>query len=166
MNSKYLYAATLAVSLISTLAMAEVAPLTRAQVNAELSKAIADGTLQRTDYDTGAPVATATTSSTLTREQVTVAFLNAKAAKKSLNDSDANSSYNPFGSALRTPSPVTRAEVKSDVLQAAANGTLQRSDYDFDDSTFTVGRAKAKAAVSPTLAQRAPKAAAPVGNAS
>ena len=162
MNSKYLYAATLAVSLISTLAMAEQAPVTRAQVNAELSKAITNGTLQRTDYDTGAPVAT---TSTLTREQVSVAYLNAKAAKKSLNESDASSSYNAFGAALRTPSPVTRAAVKSDVLQAAAIGTLQRNDYDFDDSTPAVGRAKAKATVSPTLAQRAPKAAAPAGDA-
>jgi Domain of unknown function (DUF4148) len=164
MNSKCLYAATLAVSLISTLAMAEAAPVTRAQVNAELSRAIADGTLQRTDYDTGAPVATA--NSTLTREQVNVASLNAKAAKTSLNGSDANSSYNAFGAALRTPSPVTRAEVRSDVLQAAASGTLHRSDYDYDDSTYATGRSKAKATVSPTLAQRAPMAAAPAGDAS
>jgi Domain of unknown function (DUF4148) len=162
MNSKYLYAATLAVSLISTLAMAEEAPVTRAQVNAELSKAIANGTLQRTDYDPGTTVVT--TTSTLTRDQVSVAYLNAKAAKKSLNDSDASSTYNPFGSALRTPSPVTRAEVKSDVLQAAANGTLHHGDYDFDDSTRGVSRAKAKT-VSPTLAQRS-KAAAPAGDAS
>jgi Domain of unknown function (DUF4148) len=149
MNTKYLYAATLAVSLISTLAMAEEAPLTRAQVNAELSTAIANGTLQRTDYDIGAPVAAAT--STVTRDQVNAAYLNAKAAKKSLNDSDASSTYNPFGSALRTPSPVTRAEVKSDVLQAAANGTLHRSDY--DDNATLARRSKSNAAA-PTVAQR------------
>ena len=159
MNSKYLYAATLAVSLISTLAMAEEAPVTRAQVNAELSKAIANGTLQRTDYDAGAPVATAT--STLTRDQVNVAFLNAKAAKTSLNGSDASSSYNSFGSALRTPSPVTRAAVKSDVLQAAANGTLHRSDY--DDNATLARRSKSNAAA-PTVAQRLK--AAPAQNAS
>ena len=158
MNSKYLYAATLAVSLISTLAMAEEAPVARAQVNAELSKAIANGTLQRTDYDAGAPVAVA---STLTRDQVNVALLSAKASKKSLNDSDASSTYNPFGSALRMPSPVTRAEVKSDVLQAAANGTLHRSDY--DDNATLARRSKSNAAA-PTVAQRLK--AAPAQNAS
>lgn len=57
MNSKLLYAATLAVSLISTLAMADEAPLTRAQVNAETQQAIANGTLRRTDYDDAASIA-------------------------------------------------------------------------------------------------------------
>ena len=36
MNSKLLFAATVAVSLISTLALADEAQLTRAQVNADL----------------------------------------------------------------------------------------------------------------------------------
>src|ERR1700704_5837425 len=51
MNSKLLFAATIAVSLASTLALADEAPLTRAQVQADLNQAIATRTLQRTDYD-------------------------------------------------------------------------------------------------------------------
>ena len=51
MNSKFLYVATLAVSLLSTLAMADEAVVSRSQVKAELSKAIANGTRQRTDDD-------------------------------------------------------------------------------------------------------------------
>jgi hypothetical protein len=148
MNSKFLYAATIAVSLISTLAMADEAPLTRTQVNAELSKAIADGTLQRTDYDTGnQPVS----ASSLTRDQVSLAFVNAKAAKKSLNGSDASSSYNPFGAAIHASSTVTRADVKADVRQAAADGTLHRSDY--DENVQVARRAKVNAAA-PSVAQR------------
>jgi hypothetical protein len=49
MNSKFLYAATIAVSLVSTLALADEAPLTRAQVKAEAQKAALEGTLPRPD---------------------------------------------------------------------------------------------------------------------
>jgi len=56
MNSKLLFAATIAVSLLSTSAMADgtagaTAPLTRKQVNADLAKSIANGTPQRTDNE-------------------------------------------------------------------------------------------------------------------
>ncbi len=49
MNSKFLYAATIAVSLVSTLALADEAPLTRAQVKAEAQKAALEGTLPHPD---------------------------------------------------------------------------------------------------------------------
>ena len=48
-------------------------------------------------------------------------------------------------------SVVTRAAVKADVLQAAADGTLQRTDY--DDAALIARRAKAHTA-SATFAQR------------
>ena len=51
MNSKLLYAATVAVSLIST------ATLARSEVRNEVLVAAASGTLQRTDYDAAASVA-------------------------------------------------------------------------------------------------------------
>ncbi|HEY9066623.1 MAG TPA: DUF4148 domain-containing protein [Burkholderiaceae bacterium] len=51
MNAKLLFIATVAVSLASTLAMADEAPLTRTQVIAELNQAAANGTLPRPDYD-------------------------------------------------------------------------------------------------------------------
>ena len=71
MNSKFLYAATVAVSLISSLAYADEAPVSREQVNAELRQAVANGTLQRTDYDTGSYRPQAVTSN-VTRQQVAV----------------------------------------------------------------------------------------------
>lgn len=149
MNSKLLYAATIAVSLISTFAMADEAPLTRAQVNAELSQAIANGTLQRTDYPAEGRDGSA--SSNRTRAQVKVEYASAVASRHPLNRSDANRTYNPFGADLRQASGVTRAEVKADVLQAAAAGTLQRTDY--DDAALAARRAKAHAA-SGQFAQR------------
>jgi hypothetical protein len=148
MNSKLLYAATVAVSLISTLALAdEATPLTRAQVNAELSQAISNGTLQRTDYDTYK--VDAAIQSTKTRDQVAVELSDAKAARKALKGPDANRTYNQYGmEAVRAPSTLTRAEVKADLQEAIANGTLQRTDY--DDPAIK----GYNAVVTPTFAQR------------
>jgi Domain of unknown function (DUF4148) len=149
LNSKLLYAATVAVSLLSSLAMADEAPLTRAQVNADTQQAMANGTLRRTDYDdlTRGPVA----ASTKTRADTAVEFADAKAARKALIGPDANRTYNPFGTEILKTSTLARADVKADVLQAAANGTLQRTDY--DDAALVARRAKAHAA-SATFAQR------------
>ncbi|MES3015012.1 MAG: DUF4148 domain-containing protein [Pseudomonadota bacterium] len=129
MNSTFLYAATIAVSLISTVAMADEAPLTRAQVNAETRQAIANGTLQRTDYDTGSYRPQAVTSN-LTREQVAIELAQAKTARKALIGPDANRTYNPFGTQILETSTLARSEVKDEVRQAQAAGTLQRTDYD------------------------------------
>ena len=156
MNSKFLYVATLAVSLLSTLAMADEGAVSREQVQAELSKAIANGTLQRTDYDADRRDAAA--RSTQTRDQVVADMVAAKASRKSLKGPDANRTYNPSGTDIYRPSVVTRAEVKADVLQAAANGTLQRTDY--DDAALIARRAKAHTA-SATFAQRVKAALSP-----
>ena len=52
MNAKILYAATLALAVASSLAMAqESRPLTRAEVNKAWAEAAADGTLRKNDYD-------------------------------------------------------------------------------------------------------------------
>ena len=82
MNSKFLYVATVAVSLLSTLAMADEGAVSRTQVKAELSKAIATGTLQRTDYD--ADRSDAAARSTQTRDQVIADMAAAKADRKRL----------------------------------------------------------------------------------
>jgi len=149
MNSKFLYVATLAVSLLSTLAMADEVAVSRTQVKAELSQAITNGTLQRTDYD--ADRSNAAARSTQTREQVAADMAAVKADRKRLKGPDANRTYNPSGTEIYRPSVVTRAEVKSDVLQAATNGTLQRTDY--DDAALVARRVKAHMA-SVNLAQR------------
>ena len=152
MNSKLLYAATLAVSLIGSLAMtspASAAPLTRTEVQADLAQAIANGTLQRTDYDTGS--AGSAFVSTQTHDQVVAELAAARADRKRLVGPDANRTYNPAGTAIFARSVLTRAEVKADVLQAAAAGTLQRSDY--DDAASIARRAGAHTA-SGTFAQR------------
>ena len=150
MNSKLLYAATIAVSLISTLAMADQAPVSRAQVSAELEQAIANGTLQRTDYDTGS-YRPQVLVSTQTRAQVGVELAQARTARKALIGPDANRRYNPFGTQILETSTLARSEVKAEVRQAAASGTLQRTDY--DDAALIARRANAHAA-SATFAQR------------
>ena len=149
MNSKLLYAATVAISLISTLAMADEAPLTRAQVNAELGRAIASGTLQRTDYDSYSRDTAAL--SIKSRTQLAVELADAKTARKALLAPDRSATYNPFGTEILKTSLLTRADVKADVLAAAADGTLQRTDY--DDAALVARRANAHAAA-PKLAQR------------
>ena len=152
MNSKFLYAATIAVSLISTLAMADEAPLTRAQVNADVQKAIATGALQRSDYDSGSfrtePAAVASTQS---RAQIGVELAQAKAARATLIGPDANRTYNQFGTQIQARSTLARSDVKSEVLAAAANGTLQRTDY---DDAASLARKANQHAASATFAQR------------
>ena len=129
MNRKFLYAATVAVSLISTLAMADEAPLTRAQVNAEVQQARANGTLQRTDYISGAYRPEAVTSN-VTRAQVGAELAQVKAARVGLVGPLTNSRYNPYGAEVLQTSTLARNGVKNEVRAAAVNGTLQRTDYD------------------------------------
>jgi hypothetical protein len=151
MNSKFLYAATVAVSLISTLAMADEAPATRAQVRAELRQAVVDGTLQRSDYSADSYRSVGSTS-TATRAQVGVELAQAKAARARLVGPDANRTYNPYGTQVFEASTLARSDVKDEVRTAIANGTLQRTDYD-DDSALVARRANAQAA-SALFAQR------------
>ena len=150
MNSKLLYAATIAVSLISSIAMADEAPVTRAQVNADLQQAIANGTLKRTDYDVGS-YRPQTARSNVTREQVAIELAQAKTARKALIGPDANRTYNQFGTQILETSTLARSEVKNEVLQAAANGTLQRTDY---DDAASIARKSNQHAASSRFAQR------------
>jgi hypothetical protein len=134
MNAKLLFAATVAVSLASTLAMADEAPLTRAQVIADLNQAAANGTLQKTDYDFD-KVQPAATFSAKSREQVVAELAAAKRRNPLLaNDSLRSRTYNQFGTELLQPSTLARADVKADVVQAVRTGTLPRSDYDEDQA--------------------------------
>jgi hypothetical protein len=148
MNSKLLYVATLAVSLLGSLAVAggamaaTNAALTRAEVNADLARARADGTLQRSDYPRAYFHAPATApASTQTRAQVAIEVAEAKASRKALIGPDANRTYNPSGTEILRVSTLSRAEVQAEVLQAAANGTLQRTDDD-DATSLRAGRTR------------------------
>lgn len=137
MNAKFLFAATVAVSALATFASTTVlaneidAPLTRAQVTAQLEQARANGTLQTTDYDFG--VAGRSQNPSLSRSDV-LATLAAKPSALLANSSARNRSYNPFGTELLQASTVTRAAVKTETLEAVANGTLPRTDYEYDQS--------------------------------
>jgi uncharacterized membrane-anchored protein len=137
MNAKLLFAATLAVSALATFASTTVladeinAPLTRAQVTAQLEQARANGTLQTTDYDFG--VAGRSQNPSLSRSEV-LATLAAKPSALLANSSARNRSYNPFGTELLQTSVVSRAAVKTETREAVANGTLPRTDYEYDQS--------------------------------
>jgi Domain of unknown function (DUF4148) len=150
MNSKLLYAATVAVSLLSlsTFAMADEAPVTREQVKADLAKAEANGTLQRSDYDfLKAPAST----STRTRSQIVAELYQDKAERRTLKGPDADRNYNPDGIAIYRTSVLSRAEVVNEVQQARADGTLQRNDY---DDAAQLARSAPQHATSTYFAQR------------
>ena len=151
MNSKFLYAATVAASLlsVSTLTFADEAPLTRAQVSADLHKAIADGSLKRTDHDVEG--ATFDTRSATTRARVATELAQDRAERRTLVGADASRDYNPLGTAIHATSTLTRAEVRNETLQAAANGTLRRTDH--DDAASLARQARQHTAAN-RLAQR------------
>lgn len=151
MNSKLLFAATIAVSLASTLALADEAPLTRAQVQADLNQAIATRTLQRTDYD-ATPNTVGATASDRTRSDVATDLAAYKTARKALLGPLKDRSYNPYGTEIFARSTLSRGEVKAEVQEAAANGTLQRTDY--DDAALVARRVQQHNAAPAKLAQR------------
>ena len=159
MNAKLLFAATVAVSVASSLAMAaDPSPMTREQVVSELNQAAANGTLQKTDYDYARADRAAVSSKT--REQVASEL----AASKQPNPlivslSDKSRNYNPFGTELKRPSVVDRAQVKAEVVQALRDGSLPRTDYEYDQALVT--RRIGNHAAAPIFAQR--KAATPAG---
>jgi len=137
---------------------ADQAPLTREQVIGELNQAAANGTLQKTDYDYAR--ADAASVSTKTREQVARELAAAKQPNPLLVSlSDKSRNYNQFGTELLRPSVVEHAQVKADVVQALRDGTLPRTDYEYDQAL--VARRISNHAAAPTLAQR--KSAAQAG---
>ncbi len=154
MNAKLLFAATVAVSAFATFASTAVlaaeinAPLSRAQITSQLEQARANGTLQKTDYDFGG--ASRSESLALSRSEV-VATLAAKPSALLANSSARSRNYNPFGAELLQASAVTRAAVKSETLEAVANGTLPRSDYEYDQNV--VARRVNDKAAKPILAR-------------
>jgi hypothetical protein len=128
MNAKLLYAGTIALALVSSLAYGQQAkPLTRAEVAAEYSRAAAAGTLRNTEY---ADVERdRDVRSTQTRSDV-VADMNASRQANKLVGPMRNRTYNPYGSELNRASTVTRSNVKTEVGAAMRDGSLRRSDYD------------------------------------
>ena len=153
MNAKLLFAATVAVSLASTLAMAaDQAPPTREQVVSELNQAATNGTLQKTDYDYER--ADRASVSSKTREQVASELAASKRPNPLIVSlSDKSRSYNPFGTELKRPTVMDRAQVKADVAQAMRDGSLPRTDYEYDQAL--VARRVSNHSAAPTVAQRA-----------
>jgi len=149
MNAKLLFAATVAVALASSYAVADEAkPLSRADVVADYQQAAADGTLRKNDYDYDKHDYSAL--STRTRADV-IAEYDAARADHRLIGPLRNRSYNPAGlEVLRVPT-VARAQVKAEVIAARQDGTLRRSDY--EDVPVTIARrAHRNDAVVPVLA--------------
>jgi hypothetical protein len=130
MSAKILYAATLAVALASSLAVAgENAPLTRAQVVADYQHAAAAGTLRKNDYD--ADTQDFKGVSTQTRAEV-IAALRGNRIDPALVGPMRNRTYNPAGVEALRVSTLPRAQVKAEVAAAMRDGSLRRSDYDED----------------------------------
>lgn len=128
MNSKLLYAATVALALASGLAMAdEGQPMKRDQVAKDWSQAVAAGTVRKNDYDYDKYEARAL--STRTRDEV-VADMKASRPPKELVGPLRNRTFNPAGMETLRVSSLPRAEVKAQVVAAMHEGTLRHSDYD------------------------------------
>ena len=131
MNARLLFAATVALSIASSYAIAaDTNPaLTRSQVVSELQQAAADGTLRKTDYADG--ITPTSTGSGLSRSTVVAELATALATPK-LPGPLGNRTYNQNSSELLKPSVVSRAQVTYDLREAIAAGTLLRTDYDTD----------------------------------
>lgn len=143
MNAKFLYAATTLLALASSLAFAGEAdrPLTRAEVNKAWSQAAADGTLRKNDYDYDANDSKA--ASTRSRAEV-LAELRAP-RDPALIGPLRNRTYNPGGMETLRVSTLPRAQVKADVITAAREGTLRRTDYDDELAARAARRSPARA---------------------
>ena len=143
MNAKFLYLATTALALASSLACAgeNDRPLTRAEVNKAWSEAAADGTLRKNDYDYDVQDFKGT--STITRAEVIAEMRVPR--DPALIGPLRNRSYNPGGMETLRASTLTRAEVNADVLAAIREGTLRRTDYDDEIVARAVRRAPERA---------------------
>jgi len=158
MNAKLLFAATVALAITSSLssfaqAADNTTPLTRAEVKAEVQRAIADGTLPVTEYGLSFGARDTAIPSTKTRSQVLGELQAAQrtAGYRAVLASD----YNVYPTEQNRASTVTRAQVKAEVAQAMADGTLPVSDYAGDDQIVrTHAKAPAANRVSASLAQR------------
>jgi hypothetical protein len=136
MNAKLLFAATVAVALASTYAVAdELKPLSRADVVADYQQAGANGTLRKNDYDYDAHDLGAL--STRTRAEVIAEYAAARTDHRLIGPLR-NRSYNPAGLEVLRQPVFARADVKAQVLAARQDGTLRTSDY--DDVPVTVAR--------------------------
>ncbi len=158
MNAKLLFAATVALAITSSLssfaqAADATAPLSRADVKAEVQRAIASGSLPVTEYSLSFGARDAALSSTTTRSQVLADLQAAQrtAGYRAVLASD----YNVYPTEQNRATSVTRAQVKAEVAQAMADGTLPVSDYAGDDQIIrTHAKAPAANRASATLAQR------------
>lgn len=149
MNSKFLYAVTIAVSLVSTLALADEAPLTREQVKAEARKAALEGTLRHPDFDLA--VHRPQTPSTLTREQV-VADLKRSPAVGIALIAPEEAGYHDMHPQSQGSSTLTRSEVQDEVRQAVKDGTLPHPDD--SEATLWSARRLGTPTAAPTVSQR------------
>jgi hypothetical protein len=151
MNAKLLYAATVAVAVFSTYAVAdESRPLTRADVIADYQQAAANGTLRKNDYDYDAHDFDAV--SVKNRAQVLAELDASRRDRARLVGPDRNRTYNQFGTEVLRQSTLARGEVKGEVLAARRDGTLRRTDY--DDEQIHLTRRNGDPIASPVLAGR------------
>src|SRR4051812_47814961 len=140
MNAKILYAATIALAVASSFAVAaDDQPLTRAEVNKAWSQAAADGTLRKNDYDYDASDFKA--GSARSRDEV-IAELRVP-RDPALIGPLRNRTYNPAGMETLRVSTLPRAQVKADVITAIREGTLRHTDYD-DEAVLTARRTPAR----------------------
>jgi len=126
MNAKILYAVTVALAAAgSTCALAdEAAPVTRASVIADYQQAARAGTLHRTDWSDELAARPHITEAR-PRDAVVADMEAAKADRRRLSGPLRDRSYNPYGTEILNKSTLARDDVKAEVLEARAEGTLR-----------------------------------------
>jgi hypothetical protein len=122
MNAKLLYAATVGLALISPLAVADDTAAAANPVSIDSQKAVGAATLHHSDYDDEL-AARPTPGSQMKRDAV-VAALKTPADRRLVGPLRSKT-YNAYGTEIMRGPAYSRAEIKSEVLEARAQHALR-----------------------------------------
>ena len=129
MNTKLLYAATFAALSLSTgLAMADGAPLTRAQVVAQTQQAVANGSISRGEFEQDATYV-APAQSNVTRAQVAAELTRNSPNGNVVVGLNGDRAPDATSQQIAPTSVLARSDVKAETRAALANGTLPITEY-------------------------------------
>ena len=122
MNTKLLFAAMMGLALVGPVARADEAPVASAAVTADVRNAPGAARLHHTDYDDELAARPAPGPQAL-RDDVRAALK--VPADRRLVGPLRSKTYNPYGTELMRESSSSRAEVRSQVLEARAEHALR-----------------------------------------
>jgi hypothetical protein len=131
MNAKLLFAATVSLALIGPLAMADDTPATAKAVTIDSQKASGAATLHHTDYDD--ELAARPTPGSQVKRDAVLAALKTPADRRLVGPLRSRT-YNAYGIEIMREPTYSRAEVKTEVLEARAGHALRPAGEAVDQS--------------------------------